>query len=124
LGPDSICDKNDPKSDEEQSEFQSCTEFEDDLTKVEIDKREIARSIPHDKVNTNKPDPEGIKIETVDVEIDRIGISCHNCGKPGHMAVDCRSKPKDDDRGNQAYEGEVALMAREVEVKESVEYWK
>jgi hypothetical protein len=29
-----------------------------------------------------------------------------------------------DDRGDQAYEGEVALMAREVEVKENVEYWK
>jgi hypothetical protein len=63
LEPDSICDKNDPNSDEEHSEFHSCTEFDDDLTNVEIDKREIARLTPHDKVNTSKPDPEGIKIE-------------------------------------------------------------
>jgi hypothetical protein len=46
LEPDSICDKNDPKSDEEQSEFHSCTEFDDDLTNVDTDEREIARLTP------------------------------------------------------------------------------
>jgi hypothetical protein len=75
LEPDSIRDKNDPNSDEEQSKFHSCTEFDDDLTSVEIDKRGIAQSTPHDKVNTSKPDPEGIKIEIVQVEINEIGTS-------------------------------------------------
>jgi hypothetical protein len=85
LGPDSIRDKNDPISDEEQSKFHSCTEFEDDLTNMEI-KKEDARPIPHDIVNESqrKEDPEGIKIESIKVEINEIGTSSSKRSKSIH----------------------------------------
>ncbi|WVZ76857.1 hypothetical protein U9M48_024783 [Paspalum notatum var. saurae] len=46
---------------------------------------------------------------------------CRNCGKPGHWAYECRSKPKREEQAHVAHEDESTLLFLEASVVDSID---